>query len=545
MMRLHWLVLLAPAVCLAQQSPPPPPDTTKPGPTVIQTEVKSVSLPMNATAPGSAATAAAAAAVVPPSSSAPPPAAVSARPATPAAATPDSATLAAPAGPRPPDLPVGTVIPLERVVAVVGDQAVLWSSVLENINVKKAEGMPIPEDSAGQMMLITQVVNDLVDQELLVQKAKDLKVDVADEDVAAGVDNQIKRVRAQFSSDAEYKSELKKAGFGTPEEYRKGLLEQAKRSELQRRVVQKLKEDGKLIPVNVSEQEVSQAFDQHRSSLPHRPASVTFRQIVIAPKPSAAAKATAHARADTLLADLKHGADFAELAKRASEDVASRETGGDLGWNRRGNMVPEFDKWMFALPPGQMSPVIETSFGFHIIKVDRVRPGEVKASHILVKWKIDSGQVNAARAEADSVLRQWRNGAIFDTLVAKYHDANEEKGSLQPFPRDSLPPSYQTAFAGHVSRDFVGPFPIPDRVTGAQKFVIAEILDTQEGGDYTVADLKQTIRAQLQEERSFRRLLDGLRKDTYVSIRIEPPTAEPTPKTTSQKPPVETGDHGR
>ncbi|HSY83267.1 MAG TPA: hypothetical protein VK807_16010, partial [Gemmatimonadaceae bacterium] len=72
MMRLHWLVLLAPAVCLAQQSPPPPPDTTHPGPTVIQTEVKSVSLPMNATAPGSAATAAAAAAVVPPSSSAPP-----------------------------------------------------------------------------------------------------------------------------------------------------------------------------------------------------------------------------------------------------------------------------------------------------------------------------------------------------------------------------------------------------------------------------------------------------------------------------------------
>lgn len=545
MMHLHWLVLLAPAVCLAQQSPPPPPDTTHPGPTVIQTEVKSVSLPMSATAPGSAATAAAAAAVVPPSSSAPPATSVSTRPETPAASAADSASAAAPAGPRAPDLPVGTVIPLERVVAVVGDQAVLWSSVLENINVKKAEGMPIPEDSVGQMTLITQVVNDLVDQELLVQKAKDLKVDVADEDVAAGVDNQIKRVRSQFASDAEYKSELKKAGFGTPEEYRKGLLEQAKRSELQRRVVQKLKEDGKLIPVNVSEKEVSDAFDQHRSSLPHRPAAVTFRQIVIAPKPSAAAKALAHAKADTLLADLKHGADFAELAKRASDEASTRETGGDLGWNRRGNMVPEFDRWMFALPPGQMSPVIETTFGFHIIKVDRVRPGEVKASQILIKWKIDSGQVVAARAEADSVLRQWRNGTVFDTLVAKYHDPNEEKGSLQPFPRDSLPPTYQAAFAGHVSRDFVGPFPIPDRVTGSQKFVIAEILDTQEGGDYTVADLKQTIRAQLQEERSFRRLLDGLRKDTYVSIRIAPPTAEPAPKTTSQKPPVEAGDHGR
>src|SRR5579862_13338 len=555
-MRSPWLVLLVPGLCLAQQSQSPPPpdtthrpaaataDTTKPdsakaGPTVIQVAVPSVSAAGSAAGPGSNG---AAATVVPPAAN---------RPAATSAVAPprvaDSASKVAEAEPALPPMPVGTNISLERIVAIVGDQPVLWSSVLENINVRRAQGMPIPDDSAGQMSIITEVVNDLVDQELLVQKAKDLKVDVADEDVAAGVDNQIKRVRSQFSSDAEYKSELKKAGFGTPEEYRKGLLEQAKRSELQRRVVQKLKEDGKLIPVNVSEQEVSDAFDKHRTSLPHRPASVTFRQIVIAPKPSVAAKAAAHARADTLLNDLKHGADFAELAKRASEDPASKELGGDLGWNRRGIMVPEFDKWMFALPPGQMSPVIETSFGFHIIKVDRVRPGEVKASHILVKWKIDSGQVVAARVEADSVMRLWRNGAIFDTLVARYHDTNEEKGSLQPFPRDSLPPSYQQAFAGHVGRDYVGPFPIPDRVTGAQKFVIAQILDTQEGGDYTVADLRQTIRSQLQEERSFRRLLDGLRKETYVSIRLDMPANGPPspPKTTSQKPPVEAGDHGR
>jgi peptidyl-prolyl cis-trans isomerase SurA len=484
---------------------------------------------MNASAATSQATAGVAAAVVPQSSGRPP----ATSPDQPAAAAPPPAeatgtAAAEPAAPEAPPIPLGVSIPLERIVAIVGTEPVLWSSVLESINVRRAQGMQIPTDSAGQLALINEVVNDLVDQELLVQKAHDLKVDVADEDVAAGVDAQIKRVRSQFGSDAEYKSELKKAGFGTPEEYRKGLLEQAKRSELQRRVVEELKKDGKLIPVNVTEAEVDDAFDKHRSTLPRRPATVTFRQIVIAPKPSAEAKAAAHARADSLLSDLKKGADFSELAKRASEDPGSRETGGDLGWNRRGVMVPEFDRWMFALQPGQMSPVIETEFGFHIIKVDRVRPGEVKARHILVKWKIDSTQVAAARRLADSVLRLWENGATFDTLVARYHDPNEEKASLQPFPRDSLPQSYQEAFAGKTRSDFVGPFPIPDRVTGAQKFVIAEVLDAEDGGDYTVADLRQTIRAQLQEERSFRRLLDGLRKDTYVSIRIEAPPANAT-----------------
>ncbi len=535
---MRFLTYVAPTLAVAafaataaaqQPAPPPPPPTPAPAaahdsaakPVITQT-IPSVAIPIPA----------AQAKAAPAPATAPPPAARAAAPAAPApvvAGAPAAPATATPAEPAkgPPGAPetLGPSIPLERVVAIVGDQPVLWSSVLESINVRRAQGLKIPDDSTGQFALVTEVTNDLIDQELLVQKAKDLKVDVADEDVASGVDNQIKRVRSQFSGDAEYKSELKKAGFGTPEEYRKGLVEQAKRSELQRRVIDKLKQDGKLIPVNVSEQDVSEAFEKNKDKLPRRPASVTFRQIVIAPKPSAAAKAAAHAKADTVLNDLKHGADFAELAKRISEDPGSRETGGDLGWNRRGNMVPEFDRWMFALPPGQLSPVVETSFGFHIIKVERVRPGEVKASHILVRWKIDSGQLAVTKLIADSVLNAWKGGANFDTLVLRYHDPNEEKGSLQPFPRDSLPPTYSQAFLGKGRSDYIGPFPIPDRTSGAQKFVIAQILDTQEGGDYTVGDLRQTIRAQLQEERSIRRLLDGLRKDTYVSVRLDVPGA--------------------
>jgi peptidyl-prolyl cis-trans isomerase SurA len=411
-------------------------------------------------------------------------------------------------------------IPLERVVAVVGDQPILWSSVIEAVNVRRAQGMQIPPDSAGQVKVITDVTNDLIDQELLVQKAQVLKVEVSDDDVAPTVDAQVKRVRAQFSSDVEYRSELKKAGFGSPEEWRKGLIEQEKRNALQQKVIQKLKDDGKLLPANVTEDDVSKAFDSNKDKLPKRPAQVTFRQIVVAPKPSLAAKAAAKAKADSVLADLKHGADFAEMAKRVSQDPGTREVGGDLGWNRRGNMVREFDAWMFALPPGQLSPVIETVFGYHIIRVDRVKPGEVKASHILVKWVIDSTQEKDALLRADSVMAQWQGGVLFDTLVAKYHDPNEEKGSLQPFPRDSLPPSYQKAFANKNDKDFVPPFPIPDRINDTHKYVVAQVLTTNEGGEYTVGDLRQQIRDELKQERSIRHLLDSLRKDTYVSVRL-------------------------
>ena len=446
----------------------------------------------------------------------------------PVAATTTSASVkpTAPAEPPPAmSLPNGGLVPLDRVVAVVGDEPVLWSSVLERINVGRAQGsLQIPQDSLGQLQLARSIANDLINEELLVQKAKTLKVEVTDEDVAPGVDARMKQVRSQFPSEIEYRAELKKAGFGTPEEYRKSLLEQAKRAELQRRVIDKLKEDGKLVPVGVSEADISNAFNTNKAALPRRPATVPFRQIVVAPRPTPAAKAAAKAKADSVLAELKqHGStaqDFAEVAKRESMDQGTREQGGDLGWNRRGTMVLEFDRWMFALPPGQLSPVIETVFGFHIIRVDRVKPAEVKASHILIRWKLDSGQVVAAKTEADSVLAAWKAGTSFDSLVSHHHDPNEEKGSLQPFPRDSLPPSYTEAFRGKKSGEFTGPFPIVDRGTGKPKYVVAQIITATDGGEYQMGDLRDRIRDQLADERAIARLLESLRKETYVAVRI-------------------------
>jgi peptidyl-prolyl cis-trans isomerase SurA len=79
-------------------------------------------------------------------------------------------------------------------------------------------------------------------------------------------------------------------------------------------------------------------------------------------------------------------------------DPGTKQLGGDLGWNRRGGgLVPEFEQMMFALRPGDVSPVIKTAFGYHIIKVDRVQSAEVKARHILISPVIDSADVARAK----------------------------------------------------------------------------------------------------------------------------------------------------
>jgi len=201
-------------------------------------------------------------------------------------------------------------------------------------------------------------------------------------------------------------------------------------------------------------------------------------------------------------------------------DPGTKQLGGDLGWNRRGSgLVPEFEQMMFALRPGEVSPVIETAFGYHIIRVDRVQAAEVKARHILIAPQIDSTDVAAAAAEADSVAAQWRRGVAYDSLVAKHHDPTEEKGVLQPFPRDSLPASYIGALAGTKAGDITAPFELANP-RGQPKFAVLQVVTATDAGEYKESEIRDQIRAQLSEERSIRQLLDEMRKKTYVSIRM-------------------------
>jgi len=91
-------------------------------------------------------------------------------------------------------------------------------------------------------------------------------------------------------------------------------------------------------------------------------------------------------KAEEILAKVKAGGDFAELAKQYSQDT-SASNGGDLGFFGKGKMVPEFEKAAFALKAGEVSDVVKTVYGYHIIKVTEVKGDEIRASHILIKTK--------------------------------------------------------------------------------------------------------------------------------------------------------------
>jgi len=125
----------------------------------------------------------------------------------------------------------------------------------------------------------------------------------------------------------------------------------------------------------IADADVQKFYDQNGERM-QRPEQVNASHILIAVKSGASEseKAAAKKKADDLLAKLKAGGDFSQLAKDNSDD-GSKSQGGDLGWISKGQTVPPFEAAAFALKPGETSGVVESQFGYHIIRVKEHRPG--------------------------------------------------------------------------------------------------------------------------------------------------------------------------
>jgi peptidyl-prolyl cis-trans isomerase SurA len=423
----------------------------------------------------------------------------------------------------------GRTISLDRVVAVVGDQVILCSDLLVELNRDRSETRePLPSDPDSLLTLEQEVLGKIVDAEVLVQKATADKVEVDDLDVNRQVDEFVQRVRKNFRTDKEMAEALAQSGFGSVEEWRKEQVRAFRRNQLQQGLIEKLRKDGKMPTINVAEAEVNEAFERAKGRLPKRPASIGWRQIVLRSNPSDSALARARAKIDSLYVEIEKTKDFEGVAKRESQDPGSKEVGGDLGWNRRGNMVPEFDYVMFQLRPGLVSLPVLTRYGFHLIRVDRVQPAEVKSRHILIMPEVDSVQVAKARDRADSVLTAWRAGANFDSLASRFSDEPTHFRSMPETVRDSVLPEYRTAFEGKKEGDFVGPIALTNTGIGTE-WAIAQVTLVRDGGDVELSDIKDRIRDQLAQEKAQRRAIDTIKKGTYVAIRLDEPVSKPIP----------------
>ena len=414
---------------------------------------------------------------------------------------------------------------VDKIVAVVGPKAILRSHIEERILQEFPQGKGLPTTPEGKAQLDRDVLQALVNEELLVQEAgRDTTIKILDDDVTKSVDALIKTTRGRFPTEEAWRNDLRAAGFDTPDEYRLWLTEQQRRLLTIRELMGKLKNSGKLKSVSPTESEIREYFDRNKANkaaFPDRSETISFRQIVIAPPPKPAAKERARVLADSILAELRKGADFVAAAKRFSMDPQTRDNGGELGWIRRGTglLDQRFEDMAFVLRPGHVSDPVETSFGYHLIQVERSQPAEVQVRHILIMPAVDSADADSASRAATTLREAIARGASFDSLQRIWHDKVEER-DLEGIPLESLPAAYAEALNGVAVGKLAPVLRMEAPVDPLRsKYALLLVTARVPSGQVRYEDVKEQIRNALTDRLTQDRYLDKLRRATLVDIR--------------------------
>ena len=286
------------------------------------------------------------------------------------AAKPPASTEAAKPQPKPePPKPVPQQIP--PIVARVNDEEIPRTDFERAVKILEARaGGPVPAERRDE--ILRGVLDGLVTYRMLFQEAHRRSLDATEQEVQ----ERVAQARQQFPTQQAFSDALKQRGMD-PKQF-----ERDARSDI---AVGKLMQAEAATAQLVGENDAKEFYDKNPDRF-KQPEAVRASHIFkrVAPGADAATKQKARAALEPVLKQVQSGGDFAALARKYSDD-GSAQAGGDLNYFQHGQMVPEFEKVAFALKPGETSGIVESQYGFHIIRVtdhrsDRVMPfPDVKA----------------------------------------------------------------------------------------------------------------------------------------------------------------------
>jgi peptidyl-prolyl cis-trans isomerase C len=249
------------------------------------------------------------------------------------------------------------VAKLPDVVAKVNGQPINKKDMVKEAQMMQGQLAQAGRQEALNAAFYHQVLDGIIGRTLLLQEATAQGVVVKDEEAKQQIDG----LRSRFPDADTFNKALAAQGMSEPE-----LLAEARKQILVRKYV-----DAKIAPaINVTDEAAKTFYEQNKDQM-KRPERAHLRHILIKADADAPAadKQKARAKAEEILAKLKAGGDFAKLASESSDDPGSKGQGGDLNWVARGQTVPAFEEAAFKLKANELSPVVETRFGYHVIQL--------------------------------------------------------------------------------------------------------------------------------------------------------------------------------
>lgn len=318
---------------------------------------------------------------------------------------------------------------VDKVVAVVGKNIVKLSDV-ENgyLSERVSKGYENAFENR------CNILEGLLINKLLVHKGEVDSTEVTDQEIEANVQYYLKHYERQYGSH----EAIRQATGYTYDEMKDLFTKMMRERMLAERVRHELTNNVKITPY-----EVQQFFNKiPADSVPDIPETIEVAEIVRKPQINDEERERVKLELNKLRERILNGDRFTTLATLYSEDPGSSSKGGELGFFTRGDMVGEFEAAAFALKPGEVSPVIETQFGFHIIQLIERRGNAINCRHILMMPKVSAEDLLKARMLLDSVAREIRLGHLTFAEAAKQYsdDGNRMEGGRVTHPQTG---SYQ------------------------------------------------------------------------------------------------------
>ncbi|MFT6715532.1 MAG: peptidyl-prolyl cis-trans isomerase SurA [Saprospiraceae bacterium] len=301
-------------------------------------------------------------------------------------------------------------IHLDGVVAIVGNAVILKSDVEVMLEQLKSQGVDAEQSS------FCHVWNELLFQKLLVHRADVDSVEVTEKEVDVEINRRLTYLLTQMGgSEVEFEKYFDKTVLEFKKEVRPVIKDNLKVQKMQASIAQE---------VDISPFEVQEYYDKiPKDSLPIIPEQYKIAQIIINPVPSQYETKRIRKQIDEIREEIIKGKDFGLMALLHSQDPGSKVKRGELGFVSRNQLVPAFSAAAFKLKEGEVSEVVESEFGFHIIKLIERKGTFVNVRHILLSPKVYSTDIELCKMRVDSILAELKkDGANFNKIASVVSD---------------------------------------------------------------------------------------------------------------------------
>jgi peptidyl-prolyl cis-trans isomerase SurA len=311
---------------------------------------------------------------------------------------------------------------LDGVVAVVGKYPILHSTIAGQIELylmQQGKRTDLSPDDYAKYY--EQVLESEIDQKVLVVRAELDSINVSEDEIDERLNEQIKMFERQAGGKAQLEEQLGKSitEIKNSPEYRDRARETL--------LIEKLRMQKLSASTSVSRYDVEEFYREYKDSLPQVGAQVDLATIIKYVVPRADQKKRTMEFAKRLIDTLRSGAPFGDYAAKYSQHPTST-SGGDLGGPYpRGTFLADFEAAAFKLKPGEVSDVVETDQGLHIIKLIERKGEEVRVAQILLKIQPSKEDEDSVKTLLDSIRTALVNGADINDLAAKYSDDPETR----------------------------------------------------------------------------------------------------------------------